>query len=217
MATRETRRERGRRLGDEALRRLVNELRTARQVAGLSQHDVAGDAGWAQSELHRFEANGFENVSLLRVGALASVLGLELSVGLHPTGDGLRDQGQQAVIARFVKQIDPAFRVAREVPFPNVHDLRSWDMVLRLDDFLVGVEVETRLHDVQELVRRIRQRERDGGVSEIVVVLADTAHNRAAADQFREALGDEFATLPRVLWKALRSGQRLPGSGVILV
>lgn len=216
MATRETRQERGRRRGDEALRKLVNELRTARQVAGLSQRAVAVDAGWTQSELHRLESHEFTTVSLARLGAVASVLGLEVSVGVHPIGDGLRDKGHEALLKRLAAGIHPSFRQAREVPFPNSFDRRSWDVVLRLERHLVGVEAETRIRDIQELVRRIRQRERDGGVDEILIVLSNSAHNRARVDDLRAALGQRYATPPSELRRALRTGRRLPGSGVLL-
>ena len=171
MATRETRQQRGRRLGDEVMRRLVSELRTARQAASLSQQAVAADAGWVQSELHRLERFEFQSVSIPKLGALAAVLGFELRASLYPVGESLRDKGQQALLGRFGTLVHEAFRRTHEVPFPNIHDLRSWDLVLKLDDFLVGVEAETRVRDIQELVRRIRQRERDGGVDEILIIL----------------------------------------------
>jgi hypothetical protein len=90
-------------------------------------------------------------------------------------------------------------------------------MVLRLESYLVGVEAETRIRDVQELVRRLRQRERDGGADEILLVLANSAHNRALVEELRAALGDRYATAPKVLLHCLRAGRRLPGSGVILI
>ena len=103
------------------------------------------------------------------------------------------------------------------MPFPNSFDRRSWDLVLKLENDLVGVEAETRVRDVQELVRRVRQRERDGGVDEIVIVLANSAHNRAVAEGLRAALGERYATSPTAIRRALRTGTRIPGSGVLLV
>jgi transcriptional regulator with XRE-family HTH domain len=217
MATRETRRERGRRRGDETIRRIVGELRQARQAAGLSQRALASEAGWTQSELHRFERAEFIGVALPRLCALASALDLEMSATLHPIGEGLRDKGQQALLKRIDVLIHASYSRNREVPFPKLGDLRSWDMVIRLDDYLVGLEAETRVRDIQALVRRIRQREQHGGVDDILVVLADTAHNRAVIDELRESLGQPYATSPRELLGALRAGKRLPGSGVVLL
>ncbi len=114
--------------------------------------------------------------------------------------NGLRDGGQQALISRFAGNLSINYVQNREVPFPNVHDLRSWDMVLRLGDYLIGVEAETRVRDIQELVRRVRQRERYTRAStKSSSVLSDSAHNRALAGQLREALGQEYGIAPATL------------------
>lgn len=121
------------------------------------------------------------------------------------------------MIARFVAVIGSAWRVAREVPLPNPGDARAWDLVLRIGGFIVGVEIETRVRDIQALARRMHIRQRDGGTTAVLMVLAATAHNRRMLPQLLEALGREFATSPRVLLRALREGRPLPGSGVILL
>ena len=69
---------------------------------------------------------------------------------------------------------------------------------------------------VQAFVRRIRQRERDGGADFILIVLAETAHNRLVLPQLLDALGPEYSTIPRMTWSALREGRGLAGSGVVL-
>jgi len=105
-----------------------------------------------------------------------------------------------------------------EAPFPTLGDLRSWDLLIRLGSVhRVGVEAETRLRDIQELVRRIRQRELHGGVDHILIVLSDSQHNRRFADELRAALGPTYRCQPTDLLLALKAGQPLPGYGVILV
>ena len=217
MGTRETRRERGRRKGEQIIRALIGELRIARETAGVSQRALAAQLGSSQSEINRLEQFRFPTVSLPRLSELASLLGLELHASLHALGDPIRDKAHQALIGRLVRIIATPYIVTREVLLPLPGDMRSWDALLRLGDLLVGVEAEARMRDVQAFVRRIRLRERDGGVDEILIVLADTAYNRLLIDQLREALGDRFGTSPRLLMGALRSGRRLPGSGVILL
>ena len=96
-------------------------------------------------------------------------------------------------------------------------DLRSWDLLLRLADQLTGVEAETRIRDIQALGRKVRVRERDGGVDEILIILTASRHNRAIISELRLALGPRFGTPARELLGALRLGLRLPGSGVVLV
>jgi transcriptional regulator with XRE-family HTH domain len=217
MGTRETRRQRGRRRGDQLIRRLVSELRAARMASGVSQRALARELGWSQSEVVRFEQFLYPAASIARLSEAASALGLELSAGLSPRGDGIRDQGQQRAIERFLGEVAHEYRRTREVLLPLPGDRRSWDLLLRLDDLLIGVEVETRIRDIQALVRRIRERERDGGVDEILVVLSDTAHNRRFVDALRAALGQRYSTSPRFILAALRAGRPVPGSGVLLI
>jgi hypothetical protein len=109
------------------------------------------------------------------------------------------------------------FRVGAEVPLPNPGERRAWDLVLRLPRQIIGVEAETRVRDVQWLVRRMHARQRDGGAHVVVLVLADTRVNRALADEVRTALGPDWNTSPRTILRALRAGQSLPGCGVVLV
>jgi transcriptional regulator with XRE-family HTH domain len=184
----------------------------------VSQRAIAKELGWSQSEVNRLERFGFPSVPAVRLCELGSVLGLDLSASFHPVGDAIRDAGHQKVRSRFVRLVaSPPYVITHEAPFPAMGDIRSWDLLLRLDDFLVGIEIETRVRDIQACVRRIRARERSGGVDEIIVVLADTAHNRRIVAELREALGERFGTKPRALIDALRSGRRIPGSGVILI
>lgn len=197
--------------------RLLEELRTARVTADISQREVAAALGWSQSEYFRFENRRTRATSIVDVSAVASVLGLELGAGLHPIGDAIRDRGHQALIGRLRAELSPAFRVTGDVPLPLLGDPRAWDLLVRLGDQLIGVEAETQIRDIQHLVRHVHQRERDGGVDEIIVLLAASRKNRGLVSEFRLALGDRYAKSPRVLLRALRNGERLPGSGVILL
>jgi hypothetical protein len=90
-------------------------------------------------------------------------------------------------------------------------------MLLRLAGQLVGVELETRVRDVQWLVRRMRERQRDGGANHVLLVLSASAHNRRVLPELLQALGPEFATPARRILNALREGRPVPGSGVILL
>ena len=194
---------------------LLSEIRTARSLANASMKAVALEVGWSESRYRRFES-GETAITIGDVAAVASVLGLQLGAGLHPVGDGLVDRGHQALLKRFRGLLAPPIRVASEVPLIRT-GARSWDLLLRIGAQLVGVEAETRVRDAQALVRKIRVRERDGGADAILVVLSDSAHNRAVSTELREMLGPSYATSPRAILAALRAGRPLPGSGVILV
>jgi transcriptional regulator with XRE-family HTH domain len=218
MATRETRRQRGHRRGEELLRRAISELRTARQTAGVSQGQLGAHIGSAQSEISRLEAGRFLNVPVTTLSEIASAVGMELHLSLHPIGDPIADKAQQPLISRFLGGVAvPPYRIFREALLPSPGDRRAWDVLLRLDSSLVGVEAETRVRDVQALTRRIREREHDGGVDHVLLVLSDTAHNRWLAAQVREALGERYAKSPASVLAALRSGRPIPSSAVILM
>jgi len=103
------------------------------------------------------------------------------------------------------------------VPLPMAGERRAWDLLLRIPLQLVGVEAETKIRDVQAFVRRIREREREGGADVIVVVLSESAHNRRVLSQLLEALGPRYSTPPRSVLRALREGRPLAGGGVVIV
>jgi hypothetical protein len=126
------------------------------------------------------------------------------------------DKGHQALIKRFGELLAPTIRMMAEAPLMRA-GLRSWDLLLRIGERLAGVEAETRIRDAQDLVRRVRLRERDGGADAILIVLSDSRHNRALLDDLREMLGPQYATSPRRIRAALRAGRPIPGSGVLLV
>jgi transcriptional regulator with XRE-family HTH domain len=200
---------------------MVRELRDARLSAGLSQSAVAREIGLDPANVWRFEAGQREDVGIVELSEIASVLGYEVSVGLHPIGDPLRDKGQVACGRRFDALLADRWRVTNETLLPGVGEQRAWDKLLRLVDAtprcLVGVDIESRVWDVQAIVRRTRLRERDGQVDRILIVLADTAHNRRIADALRAVLGPDYTGSSRRLMRALREGSPLVGSGVILL
>jgi hypothetical protein len=172
--------------------------------------------GWSQAELSRMEhLTTLDRVRLVDVATLAAIVGRELGANLYPAGEPIRDKGHQALIGRFRGVLNPAWRVAAEVPLPMPGDRRAWDLLLRIPGQLVGVEAETRIRDIQAFVRRVRERELEGGADVIVIVLAESAVNRRLLPQLLEALGPRYETSPRSLLRALRDGQALSGSGVV--
>jgi hypothetical protein len=184
----------------------------------VSQEQLAASIGRSQSDVSRLESlRGIDRISVVDLAVLGSVLGLELGAGFHPAGQPIRDKGQQAVIARLRRLLSAVVHVIAEAPFPNPGDPRRWDLLLRLPQQVIGIEVETRIRDIQALVARLRRRALEGGANVLVLVLADTKTNRALLPQLLEALGDDFGTSPRLILKALRAGQAVPGSGVVLL
>jgi transcriptional regulator with XRE-family HTH domain len=221
MATKETRLVRGRRRGRMLATRTVTELIEARRTLGISQSTMATELGLSQPQFWRIEAGRVDGLSVVRICEIASLLGYEAALSLHPIGDPIRDKGQQALGRRFNALLAPAWSVIDEVRLPGVGDQRSWDKLLRLKSVsyrhAVGADLESRIYDIQALVRRTRRRESDGGVDEILIVLSDSVTNRRMADDLRMSLGSGYASSNSMLRSALRLGEPLPGSGVMLV
>jgi len=176
-----------RRTIDEARRRLRRtlveiglELRTARIGAGLSQAAVARAAGLSPAQVSRIERGALLHVALEDIALLSAVLGLEPSLRIYPVGDPIRGAAQRALLERFRARIHPSLGWRTEVPLPIHGDRRAWDAVIRGNGFMVGVEAETRLHDVQALGRRLAFKRRDGAVDGLIL-----GHRRDAAQPRR--------------------------------
>jgi transcriptional regulator with XRE-family HTH domain len=218
MGTSETRLARGRRNSDRVVRKLIGQLVERRVDGAVSQRTLARELGVSQAEVWRREhLVRPSSISFADISEMASVLGLELGAGLYPAGDPIRDRGHVALGRRFRILLASRIRAQSEVLLPNPNDLRAWDLLLHIGPQVVGVELETRIRDVQALARRLRERERDGGAAQILLVLADTATNRRLVSELSDVLGPRWATGRRVLMAALRKGEPLPGSGIILV
>lgn len=215
-----TRLQRGRRRGREQLANALRELREARDLAGVSQRTLARELRVGQSTIWRIE-NALDDVGVVRLAEMASVLGLELAVRTYRIGDAVRDRGQLALGSRFEALLSDRWRVTDEALLPGAGETRAWDKLLRLIDssspYLVGVDLETRIQDIQALVRRTRGRERDGRVDAILIVVSNSAANRRLVDDLRRALGDGYWSKPRRIARALGAGERLPGGGVLLL
>jgi hypothetical protein len=178
---------------------------------------LARELGVSQAVVWRLEGDVVRDIGVVRLAETAALLGLEVAIMLHPSGDPLRDRGHQALIGRFRPLLAPPWHATAEAPFPGPGDPRHWDLLLRLGDQRVGVDAETRIRDVQALVRRARTRLRDGGVDYLLLVLGDSAVNRRLVGELRQALGADFVTPPRGILRALRGGRPIPGDGVLLV
>ena len=99
---------------------------------------------------------------------------------------------------------------------PIAGDRRAWDAIVGLAGRRAGCEAETRLDDVQSIERRLSLKLRDSAVDVMILVVADTAHNRAVLRAHREELRLTFPLDGRHVFAALADG-RLPVSSAIVV
>ena len=197
---------------------LGREVRRARLEHGLSQALVARAARTSRSQVGRIEAAQAPRVSVLELSRLLAVLGLELGARAYPAGQPIRDAAHRALIDRFRARVAPTVAWRFEVPLPIAGDLRAWDAVLLIGTAQIAVEAETRPRDIQALQRRVALKRRDDpGIGAVVLLLADTRHNRELVRDHGDALGADLPLGSAAILAALGEGRQPAGSGLVLV
>lgn len=215
MAPIDRARDRGIRQAQKLMRELGNELRDARLTAGVSQRHVARVAGLNQSRVSRTERAERVPARVDELAAHCAALGLRLSLKAYPEGPPIRDVAQLRLLERFRSRLHESLSWQSEAPVAGPGDLRAWDV--RLDGpGAIGVDAETRLHDLQALQRRSEMKWRDSGVDRVVLLVASSRHNRRVLAEHRGALRSTFPADTAEVVAALRGG-RLPGSNGIVI
>jgi transcriptional regulator with XRE-family HTH domain len=173
MATRERPVDRGGRLGLGALRRIGDDVRSARIGRGLSLATFGAAVGISEGEVSRIERGLSSKVPLLVLARLCGVVGLDLAARAYAGGMALRDASSAALLADFSRLLHPSLRWDTEVPLPIAGDQRAWDGMVRGNDWRFGAEAESSPRDGQALVRRIQLKVRDGMVDGVLLLLPD--------------------------------------------
>jgi transcriptional regulator with XRE-family HTH domain len=217
MPARERAVDRGTRQAAQQIAELGREIREARLGHGLSQVHVGRSVGLSGSEVSRIERGLISHVSLLDLSRLLSVIGLELSARAFPSGGPVRDVAHARLLAR-LQALLPAEALWRtEVPLPLPGDQRAWDALIRLGPTRIGVEAETRLRDLQAVLRRIELKRRDGGVGSLILLLSDTRTNRQLVREYSDALTAGFPTTSADALASLRVGRPPAGDALVLL
>jgi transcriptional regulator with XRE-family HTH domain len=209
--------DRGYRVAQRIRRQLGAELRTARLSAGASQAAVAERAGVPRSTYGRLERSGPRDQTIEQYARASAALGLRLVVRLYPDGDPIRDAGQQALLVRFRRRLDPSLLVRTEVPVRLAGDVRSWDLSIEGTTWSIRVDAETRLYDIQAQTRRLELKRRDDRIDVVVLLVADTNANRRILREWRVLLRGGFPLDTRAVLAALASGRRPNASGIVLI
>jgi hypothetical protein len=184
--------------------------------AGVTQRTLARAAGLSQSQNSRTERAQRRHVGLDELARHAAALGLRLSVKVYPEGRPVRDAAQLRLLQRLRGELGGRFRWRTEVPVAGTGDDRAWDAVLD-GSGSVGIDAETRLRDVQAVQRRCEFKWRDGSVDRLVLVVADTRHNRAVLREHRVALHSTFPGDTAEVMAALRRGRVPVRNGVVVL
>ncbi|MEX1172313.1 MAG: helix-turn-helix transcriptional regulator [Chloroflexota bacterium] len=222
MTNRERSVSRGSRLAHEDLVRIGAEFRMARVAAGLSLAFVGAAVGLSRSHLARIERAQVRYVGVRYLARIGAALGLDVRVRAYPGGDALRDAGHGRLGSRLRVRIHPGVRIRSERLLPDVDDARAWDLWLDgwpadPDGDGLPVELETRVSDYQALVRRLNRKMRDGRVSSVLLVVADTASNRRAIAAAGAQVGADFPVSARAALASLAAGECPAGSALIFI
>ena len=156
---------------------------------------------------------------------LCAAVGRDLSVRSFPSGPPIRDAAHIALLGRLRERIGSRVRWLAEVPVSQAAepepgrpiDRRAWDAVLSGPGWRVAVEAETRLGDVQSLLRRIALKQRDGDVAAVLLLVNDTAHNRRVVGEPSFGLREQFPGSARLALGRLADGRRLESNALIML
>lgn len=147
----------------------------------------------------------------------AAVVGLSVHIRAYPAGSPLRDQAHRELLARLRARLPGEIGWATEVPLPEAGDWRAWDALVRVASIRIGVEAETRVRDEQALQRRLRLKLRDGGVDHIMLLLADTRHNRTFVREVSAGFLSDFPIPGTVALSRLVAGEDPGGNAIVLL
>lgn len=171
----------------------------------------------SHAQLGRLERGVLKTISLDQLSRAAAALGLRVSVRLYPDGDPVRDAGQLAVLERFQGRLPSGVSWRTEVPLPIAGDRRAWDGVASSAGRRIGCEVETRPRDVQALERRLALKARDGDVDCVLLILAETRHNRQFLDLHRSQLRTLLPLDSRAVLATMAAGRLPAASGIVVL
>jgi transcriptional regulator with XRE-family HTH domain len=216
MAAIDRARDLGKRNAMRLRQQLATDLRDARLAAGVSQRHVAMVAGTSQSAISRVESARNVGLALDVLSVQCAALGLRLSVKLYPVGSPVRDAGQLRLNDRLLAELRDGWKWATEVLVGAAGDLRAWDIQLS-GSGTVGIDAETRLHDIQAIQRRCEAKLRDSGVDRVVLLVADTRHNRSVLAAHRDALRSTFPADTAATLGALRRGKLPARNGIVIL
>ena len=166
--------------------------------------------------LWRFERGLPCGLRIDQIAAIGAVVGLDVRLRAYPAGDPIRDAGQQRLLERLRARLHPTLRWSMEVPLPIEGDLRAWDALIKGHGWRLVVEAETVLDDLQALERRLRRKQRDGGVDVLILLVADTRRNRRAIEAAPASFAG-FSRDARATLHALRAGIHPGRSAIVLL
>ena len=195
--------------------RVGEELFVARRTRGISLRELGRRIGVGEHRVARAERGDPGALTIDLAARLAPALGLVLAVQLYPDGDPVRDRAHLALIGRLRTRLGVGSRLRVEVPVPIAGDRRSGDAMLDVEGGSVLIEAETHLGDLQAIERKGAAKARDLGATRLVLLVADTRHNRAVI-RLHPELRERFPVPARACLAGLSAG-RDPGCDALVL
>ena len=211
--------------GDRQLRRTCTrfgeEIRTVRIRAGVSQAALARTIGVSRSVICRME-QGDPNVSSRIRSRASAALGADFRMAIYAAGAPLiHDAAHASLIEAVLRMCHPTWRPTVEAPVPGP-GRRSTDLRLDRGEHLVLIEVETRIHALEAIIREVAEKRAavieaaaPGRRVHVVLVLPPTRHHLALVRAHPGIVAAVFPMLPGQIANALRSGSAPIGDGIL--
>ena len=184
---------------------------------GLSYAAVGRDVGLSGVQVGRVARGLAPELTILQASELLASVGQELSIRAYPTGQPLRDRPQLALLERLRGRVHPSLAWRAEVPVTGPPDLRAWDAMIAGSTWRMPVEAESRLGDVQALERRLTLKQRDGSMDRVILLVADTRHNRTVLRSLGAALESQFPLRGARALELLAAGVAPTGSTIVML
>lgn len=193
------------------------ELRDGIHNQGLSYAAVGRDVGLSGEQVSRVARGLAPDLTVVQASELLASVGQELSIRAYPTGRVFRDAPQLALLDRLRGRVHPSLIWRAEVPVTGPPDLRAWDAVIGGPGWRRPIEAESRLGDVQALERRIALKQRDGQMEHVILLIANTRHNRTVLQSLGAAILSQFPFPGRRTLELLAAGVAPEASTIVLL
>jgi transcriptional regulator with XRE-family HTH domain len=202
--------------------RVAEELRTAREDAGISLTRLAAACGMSKGQLWRIEA-GRSQPGWEVLARLCTALGRRPSLTLYPDSDPLiRDHLSAVMIAALLDIRHDRWRPRSEVP---VHQPVRGGIDVALDaaaEPLVACEAQSDLRRIEQQVRWFRAkadalRDSEGSARSVnrLLLLRSTRRTRAIAAQHGELLRVAYPARAAEAYAALIGESSWPGDAIL--
>jgi len=203
--------------GREAVTTVGKEVGEAVSSLGITYADIGRDVGLSAWQVGRVVRGQAPDLTIVQASELLASVGLEMSIRSYPAGQPLRDAGHLALLERLRATLHPSLRWRTEVPVGGTGDLRAWDAVVSGQAWRIAIEAETRLRDYQALQRRIALKQRDGSMGLVLLLVANTRHNRSAVRLLGPAISSSFPLPGRRALELLAAGANPGASSAVLL